>query len=99
MAAVLSLETYTHVNSPLDCGRLRPCCHATCQTAPTCQSARRFNRPTYARMHVEIDVDDRKASTRPWTVSAELAIVADTEMLDSQCLENEKDVPHLLQAK
>jgi hypothetical protein len=50
-------------------------------------------------MHVEIDVDDRKASTRPWTVTAELAIVADTEMLDSQCLENEKDFPHLLQAK
>jgi len=25
--------------------------------------------------------------------------VPDTEMLDAQCLENEKDVPHLLNAK
>jgi hypothetical protein len=25
--------------------------------------------------------------------------VSDTEMLDAQCLENEKDVPHLLNAK
>jgi hypothetical protein len=59
----------------------------------------RFRRPTYGRMQIEITVDDRKAYLNPWTVSVELAIVSDTEMLDSQCLENEKDVPHLLQAK
>lgn len=59
----------------------------------------RFRRPTYGRLQIEITVDDRKAYTRPWTVSVELAVVPDTEMLDSQCLENEKDVPHLLNAK
>ena len=59
----------------------------------------RFRRPSYGRMNIEITVDDRKAYLNPWTVSVELAIVPDTEMLDSQCLENEKDVPHLLNAK
>ncbi len=59
----------------------------------------RFRRPTYGRMQIEITVDDRKAYVTPWTVTVELAIVLDTEMLDSQCLENEKDVPHLLNAK
>ena len=59
----------------------------------------RFRRPTYGRMQIEITVDDRKAYASPWTVNVELAIVPDTEMLDSQCLENEKDIPHLLNAK
>jgi hypothetical protein len=59
----------------------------------------RFRRPSYGRLTIEITVDDRKAYTSPWTVTVELAVVPDTEMLDSQCLENEKDIPHLLNAK
>jgi hypothetical protein len=50
-------------------------------------------------MQIEITVNDPKAYTSPWTVNVELVIVSDTEMLDAQCLENEKDVPHLLLAK
>jgi hypothetical protein len=59
----------------------------------------RFRRPDYGRLQIEITVDDPKAYTRPWTVNVVLTAVPDTEMLDAQCLENEKDVPHLLQAK
>ena len=59
----------------------------------------RFRRPDYGHLQIEITVDDPKAYTRPWTVNVELALVPDTEMLDAQCLENEKDVPHLLLAK
>ena len=59
----------------------------------------RFRRPDYGHLQIEITVNDPKAYTSPWTVNVELAVVPDTEMLDAQCLENEKDVPHLLLAK
>jgi len=59
----------------------------------------RFRRPDFGHLQIEITVNDPKAYTRPWTVLVEMAAVMDTEMLDAQCLENEKDVPHLLLAK
>ena len=55
----------------------------------------RFRRPEYGRLQIEITVNDLNAYTRPWTVTVEQAIVLDTEMLDANCWENEKDVPHL----
>ena len=53
------------------------------------------------RRHLTIDVtiDDAKVYTRPWSTTIRLIAVPDTEMLDAQYLENEKDVPHLLNAK
>lgn len=42
-----------------------------------------------------VTVTDPKAYTRPWTLNVKQVAVADTEMLDAICLENEKDVPHL----
>lgn len=59
----------------------------------------RFNRPDYGHLTIDVTIDDPKAYTRPWTTSIRLLAVPDTEMLDAQCLENEKDVPHLLNAK
>jgi len=48
---------------------------------------------------IDVTIDDAKAHTRPWSTAIRLIAVPDTEMLDAQCLENEKDVPHLLNAK
>lgn len=59
----------------------------------------RFRRPDYGHLQIEITVDDPKAYTRSWTVMVEQAVVLDTEMLDAVCWENEKDIPHLLNAK
>ena len=59
----------------------------------------RFFRPSYGRMQVQITVDDPKAYTRPWTVTVDLSLVPDTDLLDSACMENEKDAIHLLNAK
>jgi hypothetical protein len=59
----------------------------------------RFRRPDYGHLSVDITIDDAKSYTQPWTTTVRLIAVADTEMLDAQCLENEKDVPHLLNAK
>jgi len=45
---------------------------------------------------VTITVDDPKAYTRPWTVALKQTIVADSDLLDYVCQENEKDVSHLV---
>jgi hypothetical protein len=59
----------------------------------------RFHRPDYGHLTIDVTINDPKAYTRPWTTTVRLLAVPDTEMLDAQCLENEKDVPHLLNAK
>ena len=59
----------------------------------------RFRRPDFGHLTIEIAVDDPKGYTRPWATTVRLVAVPDTEMLDAQCLENEKDVPHLQNAR
>ena len=59
----------------------------------------RFHRLSVGRMEVQISVDDPKVYTKSWTTVVELAAVFDTELLDSACWENEKDIEHLLNAK
>jgi hypothetical protein len=56
----------------------------------------RFRRVDYGHMEVEVTVDDPKAYTAPWTVKLNQFIVLNTELLDFVCLENEKDVAHLV---
>ena len=59
----------------------------------------RFRRLNYGHMQVDITVDDAKSYTHPWTVTVELSAVLDTELLDSACWENEKDVDHLRKSR
>jgi hypothetical protein len=59
----------------------------------------RFTRVAPDRIEWTATLDDPKTYTRPWSTAIRLIAVPDTEMLDAQCLENEKDVPHLLNAK
>jgi hypothetical protein len=54
---------------------------------------------TFGKIEVEITVNDPKAYTRPWTVKLNQPLAPDTELLDYVCIENEKDVPHLLPGK
>jgi hypothetical protein len=56
----------------------------------------RFRRPTYGNMDIAITVDDRKAYTRPWTVTVNHRVMLDTDLIEFVCQENEKDVPHLM---
>lgn len=55
----------------------------------------RFRRPSFGALEIEITIDDPKAYTRPWTVLVKQTAVPDTDMLDSICLENEKDAAHM----
>jgi hypothetical protein len=49
-----------------------------------------MTRPDFGHLDVELTVDDPKAYTRPWTVTLRQQILADTEIIDEICLENEK---------
>jgi hypothetical protein len=56
----------------------------------------RFRRVNYGNLEIEVTVDDSKAYTKPWTVKLNQTIKLDTDLLDYMCLENEKDVQHLV---
>ena len=56
----------------------------------------RFRRPNYGHLEIEVRVDDPKAYTMPWTIKLNQVIVLNTEFLDYYCLENEKDIPHMV---
>jgi len=67
--------------------------------SPMTSSARiteRFRRPDFGHLEIALTVDDPKAYTRPWTVTLKQTIVANSDLLDYVCQENEKDVAHLV---
>ena len=67
--------------------------------SPLTESAKiteRFNRLNFGNMEVEVTVEDLKAYTKPWTVTLHQSIVLDTDVLEYVCLENEKDVKHMV---
>jgi hypothetical protein len=54
----------------------------------------KIRRPIFGKLEIAITVDDPKAYTKPWTIKLNQPFVADTEMLDYVCLENERDASH-----
>jgi hypothetical protein len=56
----------------------------------------KFHRVNLGSLDIEVTIDDPKAYTRPWTVTLHQALMVDTELLEFVCLENEKDVHHLV---
>jgi hypothetical protein len=60
------------------------------------QLTERFRRPDFGALEIQLTVDDPKAYTKPWTITIRKALMADTELLDEICLENEKSYQHYL---
>ena len=56
----------------------------------------RFRRPNFGTLEVEVTVNDPKAYTKPWTVTLTQTIVVDVDLLEYVCLENEKDIRHMV---
>ena len=56
----------------------------------------RYRRVNYGSMELAITVDDPKAYIKPWTVKVNELIQPNTELMDYFCLENERDVKHLV---
>ena len=56
----------------------------------------RFHRPDFGTMEVNVTVNDPKAYTKPWTVKLTWQLVTGTELMEYICIENEKDVSHMV---
>ena len=56
----------------------------------------RFQRLDTGRMRVEITFADPTTYSRPWTIGVDMHLMADTELLENVCHENEKDRPRLV---
>ena len=56
----------------------------------------RIRRPRYGTLEIEVTINDAKAYTKPWTVRLDQSIVVDTELLDSNCTENEQSVRRMV---
>lgn len=55
----------------------------------------RFHRKDFGHMDLRITIDDPKAYSRPWTVTEQVHLLPDTELLEFICNENNRDVAHL----
>jgi hypothetical protein len=56
----------------------------------------RLRRPNYGTLEVEITVNDPKTYTKPWTVTASLTLMANDELIEFVCGENNTVLPHLV---
>jgi hypothetical protein len=54
-----------------------------------------FRRRDFGHIDVQITIDDPKAYTKPWNVHLQFTL-ADTELIEYVCDENEKDLQHLV---
>jgi len=59
----------------------------------TLHTVERFRRSDYGHMEMEVTIDDPKAYTRPWSATVRFNLLADTEMIENIC-ENEQDNAH-----
>src|SRR6202451_931832 len=56
----------------------------------------RFRRPDFGHLNIEVTINDPKAYTKPWTVTEGMRLLADTDLLEFVCTENNRDLPHLV---
>ncbi len=54
----------------------------------------RFHRLNFGHMEVRLTIDDPETYTRPFSIKLEQRLLPDTDLLESYCAENEKDLRH-----
>jgi hypothetical protein len=54
-----------------------------------------FRRIDFGHLEIKVTVDDPKAYTKPWTVVIKERLIADAELIDEICLENERSLKHM----
>jgi hypothetical protein len=54
------------------------------------RTTERFTRKDFGHMEIQITFSDPKAYTRPWTITLHAELMADTELLETVCNENDK---------
>ena len=53
----------------------------------------RYRRRDFGHMELQVTIDDSKAYTKPWTISIQLSLMPDTDLIEDMC-DNEKDARH-----
>ena len=56
----------------------------------------RYSRPTIGRIDIDVTINDPKAYTKPWNVKLAWRLIPDTDLIESICEENSKDLPHMV---
>ena len=56
----------------------------------------RIRRPNYGTLEIQITVTDPKMYKEPWTVTANQRLMADDELIEFICGENNTNLPHLV---
>jgi hypothetical protein len=56
----------------------------------------RFSRPDIGHMEIDVTIDDPKAYTKPWSVKLSWSLLPDTDLIESICEENNKDLQHMV---
>src|SRR5262252_3191740 len=56
----------------------------------------RYTRPTIGKINIDVTIDDPMAYTKPWSVKLTWRLVPDTDLIESICEENSKDLPHMV---
>jgi hypothetical protein len=56
----------------------------------------RYHRKDFGHLEIEIQIDDPKAYTKPWTVNEVAVYQPDTELLEYICEENNRDPGHFV---
>jgi len=56
----------------------------------------RIRRPDFGHLDIEETLTDPNTYTRPWTIKIRANFIADTEIIEYICAENEKDRQHLV---
>src|SRR5579863_2966197 len=57
----------------------------------------RYRRRDFGHMDLEMTFDDPQMYTKPFTIKVAQDLLADSDLFESFCNENEKDRPHLNQ--
>jgi hypothetical protein len=56
----------------------------------------RYRRKDFGHMQLQFTVDDPKTFTKTWSITMDVVLVPDTELLEFVCNENERDSRHLV---
>jgi hypothetical protein len=59
----------------------------------------KFRRSNFGTMVIEVTIDDPKNYTKPFTVTLNETLEADTELADEVCAEGEKDYERLQRSR
>lgn len=62
----------------------------------TMRVTERFRRPDFGHLEITVTIDDPAMYSKVWTAKENLTYLADSELLEFNCNENERDVRHML---